>query len=377
MEKPGWAIAVTGFAGVAAVVSFFLNWFRVDSFLSTGYLEQQGIDTTRVVAGVDKEWVTPFSVVDTVEEMSGQGLDPFTPGSLAGIVFPWLALALTFLCIVVAAAASFGLRRRTRTTVARILAVVLLLLAVAVVGVGCLDLGWREGGMTYADGNRGAAEWTSWGVNPDVGAAVWSVALLLMGIAAVMGPRIVHRLPPGAHFAPGTLSPQFAPGVHPPCGAAPMANAPEPAVRVTTNVSAIVGGAFGAVLCLVGYGFLPWGEDTTFSDIGKAAREYGFKDQPLIEAYFAWLGWAILALSVVVLVLLTLGRSTTALKPSMMRPILGIASLVAAACHAWMWIVLADDGAQFEIGAYAVALGLLLTVIAALAPLRRSVRVTA
>ncbi|KRF13921.1 hypothetical protein ASG90_14005 [Nocardioides sp. Soil797] len=392
VERPGWAIALTAIGGIASVVSFFLGWFNVEVFRSSGYLAEQGIDSSTPVPSVDKELVTPFEVVDRVKEASGNGLAPYEPGTFGSLVFPWLAVALTVLCILLALVASVGLRSRARSLAARAVGVVIILLTGAVVAGAYFDIGGREERMTYKDGDYTSDVWTSWGVEPDFGSAIWALGLLLLLIGAAAGPRISHLLPDGTR-AVGALGPQFgvpAPSAHagPPGQVGPPGQFtspavptgmpgffPGPVVRTTPTISAIVSAAVGAVLCFAGYGFLPWGKDTTFSDIGEAAREYGFKDQPFVESYFAWLGWAILALTVVVVGLLVLGRTTTAVKAGVLRPILIILGLAMLASHAWMWVVLADDGAEFEVGAYAVALGLLLTLLAALVPPRTSAHV--
>lgn len=142
-----------------------------------------------------------------------------------------------------------------------------------------------------------------------------------------------------------------------------------------TQLVAIVVAAIGALACLAGYGFLPWAyakdDPVTYSDIGEAARDYGFKDKVFTEAYFAWMGWAVLLAVLVVVLLLALGKKPTGVNPRVLRPLLAAGTIAAVLAHLY---AVSDLDGDFAIGAYAVGLGLVLAALATLLPLRSSAR---
>lgn len=128
----------------------------------------------------------------------------------------------------------------------------------------------------------------------------------------------------------------------------------------------------GAVLCLAGYGFLPWGPDTTFAEISDSIREHGLEDKPLTEAYFAWLGWAFLVAVAVVAVLVGLGRKPSGVRPKALRPYLAGTALVLTGVHLWVLVDLLNEGGELDAGSVAVTAGLALTTLGSLLPLRVS-----
>lgn len=147
---------------------------------------------------------------------------------------------------------------------------------------------------------------------------------------------------------------------------------PQHLITRTTQVVAIVLTSLGALICFAGYGFLPWGPDASYSEVGEAVREHGLDGRPVTEAYFAWLGWVILLGLVATVVLVSLGRRPS-VNASVVRPLVATGTVVAGLVHAWVVL----DSEALDIAQVAVGLGLLLSALSAILPLRTSVRMTA
>lgn len=402
-EKPGWALLFAALGVLSVIPALFMPWVRAQFFIVYERNADGPLEDRDENAGL-------FSAVDTVRDVTEHAPRAPDPGTLSDLFFPWSAILLTILCCVAVVIAAVGLRQRRRTNTARSIALVLGAITVLLALAASMDLG-----ITLGDDGGGAAtspstsaavkpgepevSWSEHNVEPHAGSASWVLGGLFLAIAAMLGPRVVHRLPDGststqlgdvlaAYLMPGLptpVQPMQAPlhsgrlGPFPGSGypAALPGGLPHQLLRHTTQVSAVVLTGLAAALCLAGYGFLPWATETTFSDIGEAAREYGFDDKPVTEAYFAWLGWAILLATVVMVVLVGLGRRPSGVNPKALRPVLAIGSIGCGLLHLWMMIDLGAEGAEFDVGTYAVALGLTLAVIGTLLPLRTSARMMA
>lgn len=139
---------------------------------------------------------------------------------------------------------------------------------------------------------------------------------------------------------------------------------------LVTQLSALILTGVAAVLCFAGYVFLPWGKDVSFNDMSDAAREFGLDGKPVTEAYFAWLAWFLLLMTLAVAVLVAVGKRPGVVNASRLRPYLAGACVFALLVHLWVMIDLNGEGADLSVGTYAVALGFLLAIVGGALPLR-------
>lgn len=382
-EKPGWALGFASVGSVALLASLFLPWFQAKFWVT--FVEDDGPleDESRLAS--------PFTAVSTVEDVTAPDPGGPEPGVLAQAVFPWLALVLLVVCCALALAAAVGLGSRRRTGAVRIATVATLLLTAGLLIAASYDLGVTSspGSSLEPTGPVPGAEDAEVSsirgyVDPYGTIAVAAVGGLLLAIAAIIGPRVPRSAP-----APGWTPPQYgqpqygqpqygppqqgAPQYGPPPGTPPCG--PPPAPKHRTQLGAVILTGLAALLCFAGYVFLHWGKKTTFADISSATREYGFDDKPISEAYFAWLGWVVLLMVIGAAVVVLLGRIATVLNPRRMRPIVGSGAVLAVLVHLWTMIDMED--ADFGIGFYATALGLVLAAVGSLLPLRSSYPTTA
>lgn len=378
VERPGWALAFAAL-GVAIIgASLVFDWVEARLFDFA-----DGGPGPRKYAGA-------FSAVEHVEETTARASDPPDPGFWANAVFGWLGVLLTIACVVLVLVAAVGLRRSGRTAAVRVGALVAIVATFAVVAIGYVDLGtsWDFGGggssstptvssgAPGAPGEQEAEPEVTFDVEPHLGTAVWVLGMLVLAVAAMLGPRVVLKLPDGSTVAADS------PAGHgyPSAGAFGAPGTPgysgAPVLTRRTQLVAVVLAALGAVLCLAGYGFLSWstggGDTVTFSDVGEAARDVGFgSGKEIAEAYFAWLGWALLVVAIAAAVMLAVGRTGRA-SPKTMRPILAIAMAVAVLVHL---VAMFQFEAELSIAVAAVSTGLGLSLLGALLPLRTTARV--
>jgi hypothetical protein len=350
-ERPGWALGFAGVGALASLAGLFLpRW--VELWSSEGD-----------VFSSSEEHLGLFDAVDRVQEV--RVLDPEAPAPLgvAEAYLPWLLVALTVVCCVVAVVAALGLRRPALTGAVRAVGAFLPVVAAALLVVSIWDLGWqRDVAARFNDRPAPPPDLAlSSSVTPGVlGINVWVLGLACLGIAALLGPRIVHLLPDGvtpASYGSGSAATAGHGGV----------------LRARTQVVAVVLSAVGAALCVAGYGFLDWssrGGSVTFSDLGEAARSGGPGGDAYAEAYFGWLGWVVLVWTVVVLVLLVLGRGS--MNPVPVRPLVAIGSGLALLAHLAALVAIEDSGG---VAGVAVAIGLAVSTLAALLPPRLTAQV--
>ncbi|WP_134767373.1 hypothetical protein [Nocardioides sp. 1609] len=377
-EAIGFALPVAVLGALMMVVSLALDWVETNRFVVYGSGQDGPIGDRSEYAGL-------FDARNVVADVVGVVPRFHDAGAFAGAFFPWGALVATAAACALTALAAVGLRRRTRTAVARTVAVVAVTATLALGTIGLLDLGWvldttgGSGGSSPSTAGAGGApapggeaepELLTAEVQPALGAYLWLGGALLLWVAGALGPRVAYRLPPGAQVGP--LGPPGYPA-HPGLPAHPGAPFGRgPLVRSTTQPVAVVLTALAAVLCLAGYGVLPWATDVTFSDISDAAREYG-GDSAVVEAYFGWVGWALLLFSVGVAVVVALGRRGRAVNPRAARPILVAATAAGLAVH----VVAVIDIDTVDVGLLATSAGLAVSLLGVLLPLRTTAVVTA
>ncbi|QCW51350.2 hypothetical protein FE634_14740 [Nocardioides dongxiaopingii] len=384
-EAIGFALPLAVLGTLMMLGSLALDWVETNRFVVYGSGQDGPLDDRGEYAGL-------FDARDVVEDVVGVVPRFHDAGALAGAFFPWGALVVTVVACGLAALASVGLRRRTRTTVARTAAVVAVTATLGFGMIALLDLGWvldtTGGPDTSAPSSTGAApesggraepEFLEAEVQPAVGAYTWFGGALLLWIAGALGPRVGYRLPsgaavggPGAPGFPAHLAAPGGPGAPPGPAGWPVPYGRGPLVRSTTQPVAVVLAALAAVLCLAGYGFLPWATDVTFADISDATREYGGGDDPVAEAYFGWLGWALLLGSGVVAVLVALGRRGRSVSPRAVRPFLVLVMAGGLLVH----LVAVVDVDTLDVGLLATSAGLAASLLGALLPLRTTAVVT-
>jgi hypothetical protein len=100
--------------------------------------------------------------------------------------------------------------------------------------------------------------------------------------------------------------------------------------REKVGVIGLIGAAAGAALLIVGFTALAWyriaGQDIKFSDLHKSLNEPGAPGFP--KAYFAWLGWVLLALVVVSALLASLPIGSAALTFRIVAPAVGVIGII-------------------------------------------------
>lgn len=376
-EKPGWALPFAVLGSLTMVVALFLDWIETQLFVSYDGNANGPLDDRRKVTSL-------FDAVDTVKDVTGPDPDSPDLGPLAEIFFPWLAIALTIACCVLVLAAAIGLRRAALTNTMRIAAVLLAVAAAGIAVLAIINLGLNSGtgggAVTVspaAPAPPGAPQagpelsFVASEVQPWWGFTLWLGGAVLVAIGGALGPRIVHKLPPGAQ-------PSYAgqPGQPGQIGWAPHPGAASSGMlRHTTQVVAIVLTSIATVLCVAGYGFVSWasgGDTVTFSDLGEVARDRGFGDQAFAEAYFGWLGWVVLLFVAAATLLVVLGKKPAGVNPRVVRPIVVIGSGLALVAHLAALVELDGD---FGPAPYLVGLGLGLALLGALLPLRTTARV--
>lgn len=366
-EKLGWALPFAILGSLTMVIALFLDWIETQLFVSYDGNADGPLDDQREVTSL-------FDAVDTVKDVTGPAPDVSDPGALATTFFPWLAIALTIGCVVLVLAAAVGLRRAALTNTARIATVLVAAAAFAIAVLAIVNLGLDLGDGARAASPRTAApspgdatepSFIAGEVQPWWGYSLWLLGTFFVAIGGALGPRIKHTLPPGARPSYGDGRPGQ-PGW-----------APNPALlRHSTQVVAIVLTSIAAVLCLAGYGFLTWatsGDTVTFSEIGEAARDQGFGDRVVAEAYFGWLGWVVLLFVAAATLLVALGKKPTGVNPRVVRPIVAVGAAGALVLHL---VALGQLDGDLGIAAYAVGLGLGLALLGALLPLRTTARVS-
>lgn len=362
-ERFGWAIPIALLGLVPLIGGLFLPWTEVGRFVTYEGNREGPI-------GDAKEFPSIFDTVATVKDVTGPVPDAPEPGSLSAAFFPTGLIALTAVCAVVALVAAFGVRRAALTNTARIAGVILITATVAAALAAFFDLGFDPaGGTGPATASPGAATGSGGPdvieseVQPHLGTYGWLLGMSILGVAAALGPRITWLMPSGGM-----------PVRHGHQAGLP-AGAPGPRLVRRTQVVAIVLMAFAAALGVAGYGFLPWGSAgsdwVTFAEVSDAAREHGFGDKHLAEAYFGFAGWLLLGLLLIEALVMALGRKPV-LNPVGTRPILVLVSIAAGLLHVF---ALAEVSADYDIGSYTVGLAFVLAVIGALLPLRTSARV--
>lgn len=374
-ERLGWGLVFAVLGAVLVVAALFVDWVETGIVVSYERGADGPLENTAATAGI-------FSAIDTIKDVTGPDPEAHDPGTFARLFFPWLALLVALAAITLAVGATVGLRTKARTGLARVLGTVLAVVAAvaAVAAIVLLGIDVSDDGTAVtatpapAGGQPPSGEprisFLASFVDPYLGVGLWLLGAALLAIGAMIGPRVVHDVPPGG-------LPSGAAGAAP-AGPPTAAWAPR-LVRHTTQVGAVVVGSIGAALAIAGYTFLPWGsgggDSVLFADISEVARDTGFGDNELTEAYFAWLGWIALVLLVAVAVVLALGRKPRGISPKVARPVLSVLMIVVTAVH---WLVVLDassDLGDFDIGAHAVGLGLVLATIGVLVPLRARTRV--
>lgn len=374
VEKLGWALPFALLGSLVMVVALFLDWIETQLFVSYDGNADGPLDDRREV-------VSLFDAVDRVEDVTGPAPDVSDPGTLATTFFPWLAIALTIGCVVLVLLAAVGLRRAALTNTARIATVLVAAAAFAVAVLAIVDLGLdlgdgartvSPGAAAPSPGDATEPSFIAGEVQPWWGYSLWLLGTAVVAIGGALGPRITHTLPPGAQPSypgqpgqPGQSGQPGQPGWTPHPGL----------LRHTTQVVAIVLTSIAAVLCLAGYGFLSWstsGETVTFSEIGEAARDQGFGDRVVAEAYFGWCGWVVLLFVAAATLLVALGKKPAGVDPRVVRPIVAVGAAGALLLHL---VALGQLDGDLGIAAYAVGLGLGLALLGALLPLRTTARV--
>jgi len=373
-ERPGWALlfAVPGI--FAVVASLFLEWVVVELWVVYDSGRPAGdLEDTREEAGI-------FGAIDSVKDVAGPAPESHDPSVISTIFFPWGILLLTIVACLLVGAAAWGLRNKLRTNAARIGSAALLVLLTIWGFATYFDLGFETDGSGFSStprattpGNEPVLSYISSNVEPFYGPALWGIGAILLFIAGCLGPRIVHKLPPGG--LPG--GPVAMPAAGQPF-ADPFGVARQTLAHRTQMVAVVLTSLAGA-LCLLGYAVLPWasgnGDSASFYDIGDAVREYGGGDDALIEAYFAALGWIFLLVVLGAVALVALGRRGTGVNAKLMRPILVGAMVVMVLVHLYALYESGADLFDYDVGAHAVTLGLLLGFLGTILPLRRSTRV--
>lgn len=407
-ERPGWALLFVAGGALLMLGSLVLPWVSIRVFeFSAGvpnfYRRHPGI----------------FDVLNQSEEVRADHPDVSDPSVWGQVTFPWLLIALTVVAIVVAAVAAWGLRKKLLTTLGQIAGLVIVgLVALFVLGA-TMSLGTssaEESGGGSGGGSGGsdtssattaprapsdepAEESFSIETWPHLGGTVWFGGAFLLGVATMLGPRVTYLMPHGgqAWTPPGPPTPGTAPQGTTPQGTAPQGTAPQgwmpptaqqpmgqammptgPPIAVVrrTQVVALVLTLLGVLLGFAGYGFLSWsasGDSVTFSEIGDAARDIGFDDKPVIEAYFAWLGWVVLLLVVVTAALVGAGLKPV-MNPVVVRPILAAAMIGSLLLHLWVLVDLGGNLDSLGPGVWAVTVGLALAALGTILPLRTTAR---